>query len=133
MIGVSGLFLWFPVFFGKFFPGWAFNIATVIHSDEALLAAGLYLHDPLFQHAHAARKVPHGSRSSLPGDLTLQELKHERPLEYERLVGREQAGGTSGSARRRTGSPMQAFIFGFAVVLIGFVLLILILLGQFYY
>ena len=40
MIGVSGLFLWFPVFFSKFLPGWAFNIATIIHSDEALLAAG---------------------------------------------------------------------------------------------
>ena len=30
MIGVSGLFLWFPAFFGRFLPGWAFNIATVM-------------------------------------------------------------------------------------------------------
>jgi hypothetical protein len=30
--------LWFPEFFGRFLPGWTFNIATIVHSDEALLA-----------------------------------------------------------------------------------------------
>ena len=39
-IGGSGLMLWFPEFFGMFLPGWAFNVATIIHSDEALLATG---------------------------------------------------------------------------------------------
>jgi len=39
MIGGSGLFLWFPEFFARFVPGWLFNIATVIHADEAVLAA----------------------------------------------------------------------------------------------
>ena len=38
MIGGSGLMLWLPEFFGQFLPGWLFNIAGVIHSDEALLA-----------------------------------------------------------------------------------------------
>ncbi|HEX9108638.1 MAG TPA: hypothetical protein VF832_15445 [Longimicrobiales bacterium] len=39
MIGGSGLFLWFPEFFARFVPGWLFNVATVIHADEAVLAA----------------------------------------------------------------------------------------------
>ena len=39
-IGGSGLMLWFPEFFGYFLPGWMFNVATIIHSDEALLATG---------------------------------------------------------------------------------------------
>ena len=39
-IGASGLMLWFPTFFTKFVPGWALNVATIIHSDEALLAVG---------------------------------------------------------------------------------------------
>ncbi|HKI95166.1 MAG TPA: hypothetical protein VJ992_07730, partial [Gemmatimonadales bacterium] len=38
IIGTSGLFLWFPEFFARFLPGWVFNIARIIHSDEALLA-----------------------------------------------------------------------------------------------
>ena len=40
IIGFSGLVLWFPVFFTKFFPGWVINVSQIIHSDEALLAVG---------------------------------------------------------------------------------------------
>jgi thiosulfate reductase cytochrome b subunit len=40
IIGFSGLILWFPQFFSLFLPGWVINIAVVVHSDEALLAAG---------------------------------------------------------------------------------------------
>ena len=39
-IGGSGLLLWFPEFFGHFLPGWIFNVAIIVHSDEALLASG---------------------------------------------------------------------------------------------
>jgi cytochrome b subunit of formate dehydrogenase len=38
IIGGSGLLLWFPEFFGHFLPGWWFNVATVFHGFEALLA-----------------------------------------------------------------------------------------------
>ncbi|HPF36756.1 MAG TPA: cytochrome C, partial [Candidatus Krumholzibacteria bacterium] len=40
MIGFSGLVLWFPEFFTRLLPGWFINVATIIHSDEALLATG---------------------------------------------------------------------------------------------
>jgi cytochrome b subunit of formate dehydrogenase len=40
VIGLSGLMLWFPEFFTKFVPGVVINVATIIHSDEALLAVG---------------------------------------------------------------------------------------------
>ena len=40
IIGGSGLLLWFPVFFAKFLPGWMFNIASLVHGEEALLAVG---------------------------------------------------------------------------------------------
>ena len=40
IIGGSGLLLWFPEFFSRWMPGWIFNVATVIHADEALLASG---------------------------------------------------------------------------------------------
>ena len=38
IIGCTGLMLWFPEFFTLFLPGWIINVATIIHSDEALLA-----------------------------------------------------------------------------------------------
>ncbi len=38
IIGSSGLMLWFPEFFAKFLPGWMFNLAALVHADEAVLA-----------------------------------------------------------------------------------------------
>lgn len=40
IIGGSGILLWFPEFWGQWLPGWWFNIATVFHGYEALIAAG---------------------------------------------------------------------------------------------
>jgi len=40
IIGGSGALLWFPEFWGQWLPGWSFNIATVFHGYEALIAAG---------------------------------------------------------------------------------------------
>ena len=40
VIGATGLTLWFPILFTRLLPGWFINVATIIHSDEALLATG---------------------------------------------------------------------------------------------
>lgn len=131
MIGVSGLFLWFPEFFGQFFPGWAFNVATVIHSDEALLAAGFIFTIHYFNTHLRPEKFPMDP-VIFTGRVTLHELQHERPLEYQRLVEENQL-------ERHLVEPQKNWItdvgilFGFAAVLIGFLLLFMIILGQFVY
>jgi cytochrome b subunit of formate dehydrogenase len=131
MIGVSGLFLWFPEFFGQFLPGWMFNVATVIHSDEALLAAGFIFTIHFFNTHLRPEKFPMDP-VIFTGRLTLHELQHERPLEYQRLV-------EENSLDRRLMEPQKGWItatgvlFGFTIVGIGFLLLILIVLGQFVY
>jgi len=131
MIGVSGLFLWFPEFLGRFFPGWVFNIATVIHSDEALLAAGFIFTIHFFNTHLRPEKFPMDP-VIFTGSLTLEEFKNERPLEYQRLVETK-------SLDQRTTEQQAAWLtdagilFGFALVLAGFALLILIIFGQFVY
>ena len=131
MIGVSGLFLWFPEFFGRFMPGWAFNIATVIHSDEALLAAGFIFTIHYFNTHLRPEKFPMDP-VIFSGRLSFHELKHDRPLEYQRLVEENRL-------EQAYAEPQQAWItdvgilFVFAVVLIGFFLLVLIVIGQFFY
>ena len=40
IIGGSGLMLWFPEAFARVLPGWVFNIALLVHGEEALLAVG---------------------------------------------------------------------------------------------
>ena len=131
MIGVSGLFLWFPEFFSRVFPGWAFNIATIIHSDEALLAAGFIFTIHYFNTHLRPEKFPMDP-VIFSGTLTLDELRRERPLEYQRMVNEK-------TIDQYKVEPQPAWItdlgilFGFAVVLIGFALLALIFIGQFFY
>lgn len=40
LLGASGLARWFPGAATAVLPGWAFNVAATLHSEEALLAAG---------------------------------------------------------------------------------------------
>jgi len=85
IIGISGLFLWFPVFFSKFMPGWVFNVAIILHSDEALLAAGFIFTIHFFNTHLRPEKFPLDD-VIFTGRITEEELMHERPLEYKRLV-----------------------------------------------
>jgi cytochrome b subunit of formate dehydrogenase len=58
VIGLSGLVMWFPVFFTRFMPGWLINIALVVHSDEALLAAGFIFTFHFFNTHFRLEKFP---------------------------------------------------------------------------
>jgi cytochrome b subunit of formate dehydrogenase len=85
MIGSSGLMLWFPEFFTLIFPGWFINIATIIHSDEALLATGFIFTIHFFNTHLRPDKFPM-DLVIFTGRMPIEELKHDRPAEYEELV-----------------------------------------------
>jgi cytochrome b subunit of formate dehydrogenase len=85
IIGASGLFLWFPVFFSRFLPGWIFNVALLIHGEEALLAVGFIFTMHFFNGHLRPEKFPM-DRVIFTGRVSLAELGEERPDEYARLV-----------------------------------------------
>lgn len=85
MIGVSGLILWFPKFFTLFLPGWVINIAQVIHSDEALLAAGFIFTFHFFNTHFRIEKFPMDT-VIFSGRISQTEMLHERKRWYDRLV-----------------------------------------------
>jgi cytochrome b subunit of formate dehydrogenase len=85
IIGLSGLMLWFPLFFTKFLPGWTLNAAHVIHSDEALLATGFIFIFHFF-HTHLRPESFPMDIVVFTGKMPLHKFKAERPLEYQRLV-----------------------------------------------
>jgi len=85
VIGSTGLTLWFPIFFTRFLPGWAINVATVIHSDEALLATGFIFTVHFFNTHLRPEKFPMDT-TIFTGHMPLAELKRDKPLEYENLV-----------------------------------------------
>ncbi len=85
VIGSTGLMLWFPEFFTLFLPGWLINVATIIHSDEALLATGFIFTVHFFNTHLRPEKFPM-DLVIFTGRMTLEEFKEDKPLEYETLV-----------------------------------------------
>ncbi len=101
IIGGSGLLLWFPVFFAKLLPGWMFNIASLVHGEEALLAVGL-------EH----------------------ELKTERRFEYERLT-RESRLAAKEAAPPTHESTLFGWVVGGTALSLGIVAIVLIVYSAF--
>jgi cytochrome b subunit of formate dehydrogenase len=85
IIGTSGLIMWFPVFFTRFLPGWIINIALIIHSDEALLAAGFIFSIHFFNTHFRIEKFPMDT-VIFSGRVSKAEMLHERRRWYDRLV-----------------------------------------------
>jgi cytochrome b subunit of formate dehydrogenase len=85
IIGGSGLMLWFPSFFSLVLPGWVFNVATIVHGEEALLAVGFIFTIHFFNGHLRPEKFPM-DLVIFTGRLPEHELRQERPIEYARLV-----------------------------------------------
>jgi cytochrome b subunit of formate dehydrogenase len=85
VIGSTGLMLWFPELFTLIFPGWAINVATIVHSDEALLAVGFIFTVHFFNTHLRPEKFPMDI-VVFTGRMTIEELKLDKPAEYATLV-----------------------------------------------
>ncbi|MEJ2215831.1 MAG: cytochrome c3 family protein [Gemmatimonadota bacterium] len=84
IIGGSGLLLWFPEFFAHFLPGWVFNVATIIHGDEALLAVG-FIFTIHFFHVHLRPEKFPIDQVMFTGRATLDYMNEEHPGVAEQL------------------------------------------------
>ncbi|NVN90268.1 MAG: cytochrome c3 family protein [Desulfuromonadales bacterium] len=125
-IGGSGLMLWFPEFFGQFLPGWTFNLATIVHSDEALLATGFIFSVHFFN--------THGRPEKFPmdfvifnGQISKEEMIEERGDQWKRY---EEEGITEQFACTKGSGVVYDFLvkgFGFTAVFIGICLLLLMI------
>jgi cytochrome b subunit of formate dehydrogenase len=85
IIGGSGLLLWFPTFFARFMPGWVFNIATLVHGEEALLAVGFIFTIHFFNGHLRPEKFPM-DLVIFTGRVPEHEMREERPVELARLA-----------------------------------------------
>jgi cytochrome b subunit of formate dehydrogenase len=125
VIGLSGLLLWFPTFFTRIMPGWLLNVATIIHSDEALLAVGFIFTVHFFNTHFRPEKFPMDT-VIFTGGMPLEEFKQDRPREYEELL-------KSGELETRlmpAPDPKQVRqwrIFGWVALSLGISLIVMIL------
>jgi cytochrome b subunit of formate dehydrogenase len=128
VIGSTGLLLWFPTFFTRLMPGWMLNVATTIHSDEALLAVGFIFTIHFFNTHFRPEKFPIDTVIFTEG-VPLEEFKQDRPREYRQMI-------ESGELERNLMAPPVPLAvkiwrrLGFTALAIGLLLILLIIYAE---
>ena len=124
IIGGSGLLLWFPEFFSGVLPGWVFNVATIVHADEALLAAS-FIFTVHFFHVHLRPDKFPLDAVMFTGRATVDYMAEEHALLEERIrahAGRppstEQIADTPAPPPSRAASVVAAAL-GFLALALG--------------
>lgn len=125
IIGASGLVLWFPLWFAQFMPGWACNVAMIIHSDEALLAAGFIFTIHFFNCHFRPGKFPMDT-VVFTGAVSEEELEEDHPAWYARM----KESGELEARQQLMSGPDFIFVaksFGFLALALGCVLAVLMI------
>ncbi len=128
IIGSTGLILWFPEFFTLFLPGWVINVATIVHSDEALLAVAFIFTVHFFNTHFRPDKFPMDT-VIFTGRVPVEELKQDRPREYEELV-------KTGKLKDHLVEPLPPVmirtikIFGACALILGLIIVLLIIYAE---
>ena len=106
-------------------PGWVINIALIVHSDEALLAAGFIFTFHFFNTHFRLEKFPM-DMVIFSGRISKAEMLQERQRWYDRLRPRaastSTASATNGKAGRRSSRPIGFIFFGIGLILLGLII-----------
>jgi len=129
IIGGSGLLLWFPLFFANFVPGWVFNLATLVHGEEALLAVGFIFTIHFFNGHLRPEKFPM-DLVIFTGRIPEHEMKEERPVEYARLAAAGRLVAQEDTPPAESGKLFGRWVGGTALTL-GVVTIVLIIYSLF--
>ncbi|HET9463157.1 MAG TPA: cytochrome c3 family protein [Thiobacillus sp.] len=128
IIGASGLLLAFPTVTASFLPGWVFNVATVVHGEEAFLAAVFLFTVHFFNNHFRPDKLPPPDIVMFTGTQSLEEFRREHPAQYQRLVD---AGELEQHLVDAPSRPMTlgSKILGVTLIAAGLTLLVLVVVG----
>jgi len=86
----SGLCMWFPVQVTSVLPGELIPAAKAAHSGEGMLALGSILLWHMYS-AHLSPDVFPMDMTIFTGKISEERIKHEHPIEYERIIAAEEA------------------------------------------
>ncbi|MHC5003929.1 MAG: hypothetical protein ACYTJ0_12475 [Planctomycetota bacterium] len=124
VIGLSGLVMWFPEASSRLMPGWTINVALIVHSDEALLAAGFIFTFHFFNVHFRPEKFPMDP-VIFSGRVSQTEMLHERKRWYDRLVATNQLDSVrvrdEWSQWKRVMHPLGFMAFGFGTFLLALI------------
>lgn len=130
IIGGSGMMLAFPNVTASLLPGWVFNVATLVHGEEAFLAAVFLFTVHFFNNHFRPDKYPPPDIVMFTGAVPLEEFKREHALQYQRLV---ESGELSKYLVDAPSRPMTlaSRILGLVLITCGLTLLVLVFIGFF--
>ncbi len=128
IIGGSGLMLSLPNITGSILPGWVFNVATIIHGEEAFLAAVFLFTVHFFNNHLRPDKFPPPDVVMFTGAVSLEEFRHEHKVEYQRLVD------TGELEKHLVDAPSRPMtraskVLGITLLIFGLTLLVLVVIG----
>jgi cytochrome b subunit of formate dehydrogenase len=127
IIGVSGLIMWFPIQAASFLPGWAFNVAAIVHGEEAFLAAVFLFTVHFFNNHFRPDNFPQ-STTMFTGRMPLEVYRHEHRREYDRLLASGELEKYLVDAPTEPQSA-SASLLGAVLITFGLFLLTLVILG----
>jgi len=82
----TGLILWFPAAVVRYLPGELIPAAKAAHTNEALLAFLVIIVWHLYNAIFSPEVFPLDT-AIFTGKISVSRMKHEHPLEYERITG----------------------------------------------
>jgi cytochrome b subunit of formate dehydrogenase len=130
IIGWSGLMLAFPHITAQYLPGWVFNVATLVHGEEAFLAAVFLFTVHFFNNHFRPDKLPPPDVVMFTGTQSLEEFHADHPAQFQRLL-------ESGELQQRLvaapsrGMHVASVILGLTLITAGLTLLVLVAIGFF--
>jgi cytochrome b subunit of formate dehydrogenase len=127
IIGGSGMMLAFPAATASVLPGWLFNVATIIHGEEAILAAVFLFTVHFFNNHFRPDKFPLDT-VMFTGAVPLEEFRREHALEYKRLLDSGEL------AKHLVDAPTEPMtlgskMLGFSLIAFGLMLLVFVMTG----
>lgn len=130
VIGWSGLMLAFPHVTATYLPGWVFNVGTLVHGEEAFLAAVFLFTVHFFNNHFRPDKLPPPDIVMFTGTQSIEEFRHDHPAQYQRLVD---AGELEKHLVDAPSAPMarSSKILGLVLIAAGLTLLALVTIGFF--
>jgi cytochrome b subunit of formate dehydrogenase len=120
IIGTTGYVMWFSEAAARLLPGWAFNLALLIHADEALLATWFIFAIHFFNSHLRPEKFPM-DLVIFTGRESMKDLVGDRAVEHRRLVSDGLLDDVATAAPERWLRNLGRIV-GSAAIAIGFVL-----------
>jgi cytochrome b subunit of formate dehydrogenase len=132
LIGGTGFVLWFPEIFARWMPGWAFNMATIFHGYEAMLAAAFLFTIHFFNVHLRPDKFPLDA-VMFTGRGTMEYIEEEHPLMMDEVHRHADQPVSARAVPDRLAPPpsrrmtVVATVFGFLAWGVGIATIIMIL------